>query len=48
MTSQWQSLREHELAAVNAKLRHAGRKEITIPVPESLGPGLPEESTELP
>ncbi len=48
VASQWQSLREHELAAVNAQLRKAGRKEISIPVPDSLGPGLPEESTELP
>ncbi len=48
VSSQWQGLREHELAAANEKLRHAGRKEISIPVPASLGPGLPEESTELP
>ena len=48
VASQWQSLREHELAHVNGQLRHAGRKEISIPAPESLGPGLPAESTELP
>ncbi len=48
VASQWQSLREHELVAVNAQLRKAGRKEIAIPEPENLGPGLPEESTELP
>jgi hypothetical protein len=48
VSSQWQSLREHELATVNGQLRRAGRKEITIPEPDNLGPGLPEESTELP
>jgi photosystem II stability/assembly factor-like uncharacterized protein len=48
VASQWQSLREHELAALNAQLRQAGRKEMAIPEPDNLGPGLPEESTELP
>jgi hypothetical protein len=48
VAGQWQGLREHELVALNAKLRQAGRKEITIPEPDSLGPGLTEESTELP
>jgi hypothetical protein len=48
VASQWQSLRAHELVAVNTQLRQAGRKEISIPEPDSLGPGLPEESTELP
>jgi photosystem II stability/assembly factor-like uncharacterized protein len=48
MAGQWQSLRERDLAALNAQLRRAGRKEIEIPAPAALGPGLPEESTELP
>ena len=48
VATQWQALRDHELAAVNKALRDAGRKEIAIPAPENLGPGLPEESTELP
>ncbi len=48
VASQWQSLRERELATLNAQLSKAGRRQIAIPAPESLGPGLPEESTELP
>lgn len=48
VASQWQALRDHELVAVNKALRDAGRKEIAIPPPENLGPGLPEVSTELP
>ena len=48
VASQWQALRDQELAAVNKQLRQAGRQEISIPAPENLGPGLPEVSTELP
>jgi hypothetical protein len=48
VASQWQALRDNELAALNKQLRQAGRTEITIPAPENLGPGLPEVSTELP
>jgi photosystem II stability/assembly factor-like uncharacterized protein len=46
--SQWQQLREHDLAALNQQLRQAGRKELAIPPPEQLGPGEPAEGKELP
>jgi photosystem II stability/assembly factor-like uncharacterized protein len=45
---QWQALRDHELAALNRQLRQAGHQEISIPPPDQLGDGEPEESVELP
>jgi photosystem II stability/assembly factor-like uncharacterized protein len=46
--AQWKQLREHELAAANQRLRQAGHKEFAIPAPDQLGPGEPDEGTELP
>ena len=48
VASQWQSVREHDLVALNKQLRQSGHQEISIPAPEELGPGLPDEGTELP
>ena len=48
VASQWQSVREHELVALNAKLRQAGQRELSVPEPKDLGAGTPDEGTELP
>lgn len=45
---QWQQLRARELVTLNQQLRRAGRPELTIPTPDHLGPGEPDEGTELP
>jgi len=45
---QWQQLREQELSSLNRQLHQAGHKELTIPPPDQLGPGQPDEGTELP
>ena len=48
VASQWQQLRERELAPLNTQLRQGGHQELTIPPPDQLGPGQPDEGTELP
>ena len=48
VAGQWQAVRGKDLTALNEQLRRNGHKELAIPAADKLGPGQPDEGTELP